>query len=163
MIHYQLHCGKGHEFDGWFANSSAFDEQRKQGLIACPHCGNLDVQRALMAPAIGRKSNRSEEPVMQSQEGQNSGPASSAPAPPIVLPDSEAAAQVAAMVQKIRSEIETTCDYVGPDFAEEARKIHYGEADARGIYGEATLNEAQELVEEGIEVAALPWAPRNHS
>ena len=116
-----------------------------------------------MAPAIGRKSNRSEEPVMQSQEGQNSGPASSAPAPPIVLPDSEAAAQVAAMVQKIRSEIETTCDYVGPDFAEEARKIHYGEADARGIYGEATLNEAQELVEEGIEVAALPWAPRNHS
>ena len=163
MIHYQLHCGQGHEFDGWFANSSAFDDQRKHRLIACPHCADVNVQRALMAPAIGRKSNRIPEPISQSQIAQGTEQAAPETATALALPNTETTTQITALVQQLRSEIEKNCDYVGADFAEDARKIHYGERDARGIYGEATIDEAQELVEEGIEVAALPWTPRTHS
>ena len=163
MIHYQLHCGQGHEFDGWFANSSAFDDQHKRGLIACPHCADINVQRALMAPAIGRKSNRTAKTLLQTDVPVATELPATKASTALTLPDTEAVTQIAALVQQMRSEIETHCDYVGTDFAEEARKIHYGETDARGIYGEATMHEAQELVDEGIEVAALPWVSRTHS
>ena len=151
MIHYQLHCGQNHEFDGWFAGSEAFEDQQKRGLISCPFCSDTKIQRALMAPALGRKSNRMPEPLDPSTPTA------------LAMQGGEASTQLAELLQKMRHEIEMRCDYVGNDFAEEARKIHYGETDARGIYGEATLDEAQELVDEGIEVAALPWAPRTNS
>lgn len=160
MIHYQLYCGRGHEFDGWFANSTAFEDQLGLGLVACPFCNDKQVQRALMAPAIGRKSNRDREIAIEPPLSQTS------PAPvasSVTAPDESQILQMAETLQQIRSEIEKTCDYVGEDFAEEARKIHYGEVDARGIYGEATLNEAQELVEEGIAISALPWTPKTQS
>lgn len=161
MIHYQLHCDQYHEFDGWFASSAAFEEQQKRGLISCPFCSGTKIHRALMAPALGRKANRSPEPASHNSalaaEVQPQVPTS------LTFQGGEASAHLAELVQKMRHEIEMHCDYVGNDFAEEARKIHYGETDARGIYGEATIDEAQELVEEGIEVAALPWAPRSNS
>ncbi len=163
MIHYQLHCGQDHDFDGWFANSSGFEEQQARGLIACPHCGNSDVRRALMAPAIGKKGNAtaSVEPVGETSEAAL--PAVVPPAMPVVMPDPVLSDQMIEMIHKVRAEVEQNCDYVGSDFAEEARKIHYGEADQRGIYGETTLDEAQELVEEGIDVTALPFVPRTDS
>ena len=163
MIHYQLHCGDDHDFDGWFANSSGFEEQQARGLIACPHCGNTDVRRALMAPAIGKKGNAttSAEPV--GETGEAALPAVAPPAMPVVMPDPVLSDQMIEMIHKVRAEVEKNCDYVGSDFAEEARKIHYGEADARDIYGETTLDEAQELVEEGIDVTALPFVPRTDS
>jgi hypothetical protein len=163
MIHYQLHCGQDHDFDGWFANSSGFEEQQARGLIACPHCGNTDVRRALMAPAIGKKGNATAQAEPVDEAGEAGLPAAAPPSMPVVMPDPVLSDQMIEMIHKVRAEVEKNCDSVGSEFAEEARKIHYGEADARGIYGETTLDEAQELVEEGIDVTALPFVPRTDS
>ena len=153
MIHYQLRCSADHAFDGWFKDSAAFETQAKRGLVACPECGDVKVNRALMAPAIGRKR------VIVDQTG--------APDPvpaPIPEPAPEKAAvlpdQVRAVLQRIRAEIERTSDYVGPSFADEARRIHRGETEKRNIYGESTPEQAEALAEEGIEVARIPWVPR---
>jgi hypothetical protein len=167
MIHYQLRCRNNHDFDGWFANSSAFEEQNQTGLISCPHCADINIERALMAPAIGRRSNRiqnSDSTDLDQQippSGTLQRPANS----PIstALPSVPFSEPMLNLINEMRAEIEKNCDYVGSDFAEEARKIHYGETDPRGIYGETTLDEAKELVDEGIEIAALPWSPRTHS
>jgi len=156
MIHYQLRCAQEHEFDGWFKDSAAFERQAKRGLVECPNCGNTSVTRALMAPAVPRKGNTLPEPI----------PATPAPAQPVQeakarqVAKGRIPAQVVAMLQRVRAEIEQNCDYVGPEFAEEARKIHRGESDARGIYGETTEAEAEALAEEGIEIASVPWVPR---
>lgn len=152
MIHYQLRCSQAHEFDGWFKDSAGFEKQAKLGLVECPTCGSTNVERALMAPAV---STREAVPAP-------------APKPPMqgeVLPPEKAAsgrvpAQVLAMLQRIRSEVEKHCDYVGPAFADEARKIHRGESEHRAIYGETTPEQAESLAEEGIEVASIPWVPR---
>jgi hypothetical protein len=152
MIHYQLRCAAGHEFDGWFKNSDGFETQAASGFVACPSCGNTDVARALMAPGIPRKG-RELVPVLTAE------PASAGlPAAGGVMPDS-----VRVALHKLREEVEKNCDYVGADFAEEARRIHNGETNPRGIYGESTDEEAEALEEEGISFARIPWAPRNDS
>ena len=156
MIHYQLRCADEHAFDGWFKDSGAFDKQSLAGFVECPVCGTGKVGRALMVPAIpkkGRPSNNKPLPV--------EAPA----APPAAVPSQAVTngpmpAQVVAMLQRVRAEVEKQCDYVGPGFAEAARKIHRGEADARGIYGEASPAEAEALQDEGIEIARIPWVPR---
>ncbi|MGG5812304.1 DUF1178 family protein [Falsiroseomonas sp. CW058] len=160
MIHYQLRCAAGHEFDGWFQDSAGFDRLAGAGLVECTHCGGTQVERALMAPAVvsSRRKAAAPEPPKPAE----------APAPaPVPEPASgqrlaagPMPAQLVAMLQKLRAEVEKSCDYVGSDFAEEARKIHNGEAEARGIYGEATEAETEALAEDGIEVARLPWVPR---
>ena len=152
MIHYQLRCSAEHAFDGWFKDSAAFELQAKRGLVACPECGDARVNRALMAPAIGGKR------LTVDQMGVTEPDPVSAPAPektPAVMPD-----QVRAVLQRIRAEIERTSDYVGPRFADEARRIHRGESERRSIYGESTPEQADSLTEEGIEVARIPWVPR---
>jgi len=158
MIHYQLRCEQAHEFDGWFKDSSTFERQAKAGFIECPTCGDVKVTRALMAPAVSTRESLPV-PVAPPQA-----PAAAAPAP---TPAEMAAAtggripaQIFAALQRMRAEVEKHCDYVGPAFADEARKIHRGETDARGIYGETTPDEAESLAEEGIEVASIPWVPR---
>jgi hypothetical protein len=156
MIHYHLRCAGGHEFDGWFKDSAGFDRLAAAGLVECTHCGSTQVERALMAPAVvkGRK------------EIAPAKPPEAPPGPPVPAPDGPRMAagpmpaQVLAMLQRLRAEVERNCDYVGRDFAEEARKIHHGEAESRGIYGEASDTEAEALAEEGIEIARLPWVPR---
>ncbi len=152
MIHYQLRCQAGHAFDGWFRDSAAFDAQAGDGLLSCPVCGTGTVVRALMAPALGRKR------AAPAQVAPAPPPAP-APAPPVVaggaLPDG-----LRAMLQKMRAEVEARCDYVGTGFAAEARRIHDGESQARGIYGEATPEEAERLADDGIDVAQIPWVPR---
>lgn len=155
MIHYRLRCEAAHEFESWFANSAGFDRQAAAGLVECPVCGSAKVSRALMTPAVPRKGrSRAVEAVAA---------ASAAPAP-AEAPEKVAAgpmpAQLVALLQRMRGEIERNCDYVGSDFAEEARRIHYGEAEERGIYGEATEAEREALSEEGIEVGRIPWLPR---
>ena len=165
MIHYQLHCGQGHDFDGWFSNSASFESQVEQGLVTCPFCSDRQIERALMAPAIGRKSNQLPNGVPAPIDPPAPVPAS-APSVPgstgFALPTPAIAPQVIEALQHLRSEIEKNCDYVGNDFAEEARKIHYGERDPRGIYGETSLHEAKELLEEGIEIAPLPFLTKDH-
>lgn len=155
MIHYQLRCSEDHEFDGWFKDSATFERQAKRGLVDCPHCGNTQVTRALMAPAVATR--------------ETSPPTVPAPAPapqaatPMAGPMAAGGrmpAQVYALLQRMRAEVEKNCDYVGPDFAEEARRMHRGESDKRGIYGETTKDEAEALADEGIEIANIPWVPR---
>jgi|SRR5579864_3191590 len=131
MILFTLRCAEGHEFEGWFRDGDAFDAQQQAGEISCPRCADSRVEKAVMAPAIARPRS----------------------APPI------SPAQMRAALVELRRQVEANCDYVGPRFAEEARKIHYGEVDPRGIYGEATVEESRELKDEGIEVGRIPWVP----
>jgi hypothetical protein len=158
MIHYQLRCAQDHEFDGWFQSSTAFDKQAKAGLVECPVCGGVKVWRALMAPAV-----TSREAVPAPVEAPApAAPPSPAPTAtePAVATNGPMPAHLRAMLQRLRAEVEKHCDYVGPAFAEEARKIHRGESDKAGIYGETTPAEAEALADEGIEVARMPWVPR---
>ncbi len=151
MIHYTLRCEAGHEFDGWFKDSTTFETMAARGLIECPFCGSTQVSRALMTPAIA--GGRGEEAA-----------ARAAAAPPPVAPEKAVAGPIPpalyAALARLRAEIERRCEYVGPAFAEEARRIHEGEAEQRGIYGEATPEEAEALREDGIEVQSIPWVPR---
>jgi len=156
MIHYQLRCAQQHEFDGWFQSSAAFDRQAKAGLVECPLCGDAKVTRALMAPAV---ATRDSAPVPAPAPAAPSPPAAPA-AEPAVAASGPMPAHIRAMLQRLRSEVEKHCDYVGPAFADEARKMHRGESDKHGIYGETTPSEAEALAEEGIEVSRMPWVPR---
>ena len=135
MIHYQLCCGADHAFDGWFPDSAGFDAQVARGLVTCPVCGITAVRRALMAPAVPAKRNATKAALM---------------------PD-----ELRAKLQRFRAAIEQNCDDVGSSFADEARRIHNGDAEARGIYGETTPAEAEALADDGIEVARIPWVPRS--
>lgn len=141
MIKYRLICAADHEFEGWFRDSGDFDLQSAEGLIECPGCGSDKVRKAIMAPAISRRS--------------NTRPANS-------RPERLAAIQqdMARAVERARNYVEKNFDYVGDKFPEEARKIHYGESDERGIYGEASGKEVQSLIDEGVQIAPLPGAAK---
>jgi hypothetical protein len=167
MIHYQLQCGEGHGFDGWFRDSASFDDQARRGLLECPVCGDSKVERALMAPSVVRKGNARAAAAAPSAEPAPE-PEPVAPAATLPVP-AEGGGQVAtgrvpdqvrAMLQRLRAEVEKNCDYVGGGFADEARRIHRGETDRRGIYGEASPDDAEALADEGIEIARIPWVPR---
>lgn len=145
MIHYDLICDKGHAFDGWFRNSAAYDQQAKKGLVSCTVCGSAKVDKQLMAPGIPAKSNRKDEAPKQMVGGP-------------VDPRLSALMQ---MVRDMRKHVEENAEYVGERFAEEARKIHYEESGQRGIYGEASPDEARALIEEGIAVHPLPRLPED--
>jgi hypothetical protein len=153
MIHYQVRCGQDHEFDGWFKDSAAFDRQTELSLVECPVCGDTQVARALMAPAVSKRASAAPIPEAPTAPA---GPAEPSAAP---VAGGKMPAHIRAMLQRMRGEIERNCDYVGPQFAEEARKIHRGESDRRGIYGEATQEQSEALADEGIEVANIPWLP----
>jgi hypothetical protein len=154
MIHYQLQCGQAHGFDGWFKDSASFEKQAKRGLIECPECGATDVERALMAPALAK---RDTSPAQI--EAPSPAPEPQAPAPEKVA-SVRLPAQMLAALQRMRAEVEKNCNYVGPDFADQARAMHRGEVEAKGIYGETTEEQAESLAEEGINVAKIPWVPR---
>jgi len=161
MIHYRLRCGAAHEFEGWFQDSAGFDKLATAGLVECTVCGSTQVERALMAPAVVSSRKKAKPPAPPAPPTGAAAP--EAPPPSPTGPQMAAGpipAQLVAMLQRLRTEVEKSCDYVGKDFAEEARKIHNGEVEARGIYGEASDAEAEALAEDGIDVARLPWVPR---
>lgn len=145
MIRYDLMCDQGHAFDGWFRDSAAYDAQAARGLVACSVCGSLKVEKQLMAPGISMKSNRRAEAPQRMAAG----------------PLDPRAQHMIQMMRQMRAEVEKNADYVGDRFAEEARRIHYHEAEKRGIYGEATPDDAKSLIEEGIEVHPLPRLPED--
>jgi hypothetical protein len=153
MIHYDLRCGRDHSFDGWFKDSTAFEKLAKRGLVECPHCGDTKVERALMRPAVAKRESLPA-PVPATM------PAPQPPASPAAVAGGALPDQMRAMLQRMRSEVEKHCDYVGPQFAEEARKMHRGESDRRSIYGETSAEQAEALSEEGIEFSRIPWVPR---
>ena len=140
MIVFDVVCSNAHRFEAWFRNSDAFEFQRERKDIECPCCGDRDVAKAPMAPRISRSGSRTES---------------------LPDPQEKATQHLAETMQMFRREIESSCDYVGDGFPEEARRIHYGEADERGIYGEASDEDASALKEEGIECHLLPsWLRR---
>jgi len=154
MIHYQLRCGQAHGFDGWYRDSAAFEKLTAARLVDCPVCGDTAVRRDLMAPAIAKgRAEPAPPPQPSPQPSPDVPPDGAAMAGPIP-------AQLVALLQRMRAEVEKTCDPVGRDFAEEARKMQRGESERRGIYGEATAEEAEALADEGIEVGRIPWVPR---
>jgi hypothetical protein len=150
MIHYQLQCGQSHAFDGWFKDSASFEKQAKRGLIECPECGGTDVERALMAPAVSKRESLPV-PVAAAQPPAEA----TSPEKAVRLP-----AQMLAVLQRMRAEVEKNCDYVGPAFADQARAMHRGEAEPKPIYGETSEEQAESLADEGIAVAKIPWVPR---
>jgi hypothetical protein len=141
MILFDLKCGEGHVFEAWFRNSGAYDAQAAAGEIACPVCGDIRIEKAPMAPRIGKSRQEVEKTETAAQRR----------------------AEVMRELVELRRKVEENCDYVGNRFAEEARRIHYGEVEDRGIYGEATEAETTELKEEGIEVGRIPWVPTTNS
>jgi hypothetical protein len=150
MIVYELRCSAGHGFEAWFRNSEAYDQQHAAHQIACPICGIDDVSKAPMAPRIARS--REAVPVQNTPAVPQQG---------AINP--EQMRMVMTKIAELNKHIADTCDYVGKNFAEEARKIHYGEVEHREIYGEATQGEAEELRDEGIAVASVPWIRRSDS
>lgn len=141
MILFDLKCGQDHVFEAWFKDGAAYESQRKRGEIACPICGAADVAKAPMAPRLKKSS-------QGAADHQN---------------NAETAANARRMLGELRRHVEQNCDYVGSTFAEEARKIHYGETEQRNIYGEATDDEAVALDDEGVPHQRVPWIERTDS
>ena len=146
MIKYALVCEQRHEFESWFANSTAYDKQAKRGLVSCPACGSTKVEKAIMAPRLsGTRKGRQR--------------AAEAPTATSVAMLSPQERELRAKLKELREHITKNADYVGQKFPEQARKMHYGDIEHRSIYGEASLETAKELSEEGIELHPLPVLP----
>ena len=157
MIVYDLKCGMGHVFEVWFGSSSDYDQQKKRGLLECPYCGDGAVEKALMAPNVAPKSNRKpDQPAERASVGAavgSRGGSGGEHSP-------EQIKEMLARLAEVQRQVEASFDYVGDEFAEEARRIHFGEVEERPIYGEVNLEEAKELKEEGIDVMPLPFPNR---
>lgn len=137
MIRYALTCDNDHEFESWFRDSAAYDQQAEKGTLECPVCGSRRVHKSLMAPSIAKgDARRSSSPPSRPED------------------------KLAMMMTAVRRHVEENYEHVGDKFAEEARRIHNGEADRRDIYGEATPEEAKDLIDEGVDVAPLPGPPK---
>lgn len=154
MIRYALVCSAAHDFDGWFRSSEDFDAQKARGLVDCPVCGSSAVEKALMAPAV-RTRDGAAAPVAPPAV-----PAAAAalPAVPAALPPPEAAEMIARL-RELKAKLTAGSENVGDRFAEEARRIHYGETEARAVHGQASPDEARALVEEGVPILPLPILP----
>lgn len=155
MIVFDLFCSSGHRFEAWFRDGAAFDEQQADASIRCPTCGDSDVVKAPTRMYVAGSRGRTAVTGDAAEPGDATDTPTPAAAPPVPP-------EVAEMLRQMREHVEKSCDYVGERFAEEARNIHYGEAAARDIYGEASADEAKALREEGITVQPLPWLTRRN-
>lgn len=142
MIVFDVQCSDGHRFEGWFRSGADFDRQAAGGAIACPICDDTRVTKAPMAPRVACGSTHDEARAAASGG----------------CGEAETRRLFEALTQ-LRRHVEDTCDYVGREFPEEARRIHYGETEHRDIYGETTREEARDLAGEGIAVRQIPWLP----
>lgn len=143
MILYTLNCENAHGFEAWFADSSSFEAQQKTGDVTCPVCGSANIHKQIMAPSLGAAS------VGAGKKSETQS----------VVHTSENQAEMRSMMRQLSEHVKNNADYVGPKFAEEARKIHYEEVEPHGIYGEASADEVTDLKEEGIDVHPLPILP----
>ncbi len=141
MIKFSLTCDHGHEFEGWFGDNDDFARQNKRGFITCPVCSSDKIEKSLMAPAVSTARKRDEKVRLASVRAHQ--------------------AHMADQLKQLRKHVEANAENVGEKFPEEARKIHYGEVEARGIYGKASMHEAAELIEEGVGVVPLPDLPED--
>ena len=141
MIRFSLTCENDHGFEAWFRNNEDFDTQKKRGFVECPSCASRKIEKALMAPAVSSSRKREKMALAMSEQQR------------------QTMAQIKALTEKIREGAEN----VGDKFAEEARKIHFGETEPRGIYGEATQEEARSLAEDGVEFMPIPVFPEDRN
>jgi hypothetical protein len=160
MIRYTLVCAEGHQFESWFADSAAYDKQAKRKLVTCPHCGSAKVEKAIMAPRLSaaRKKGRA---LIEAEASSPALETPPAPAPVAMVSPQEQAFR--AKLKELRDHLTKNADNVGAKFPEEARKMHYGEAEHRSIYGVASPEEARDLAEEGIEFHPLPVLPEERN
>jgi hypothetical protein len=166
MICYALACDQGHTFESWFANSATYDRQVRRRLVSCPVCSSNKVEKAIMAPRVTVTKRCSDASMLAPM---SEGPAPSQLSAPEAPPHANVSAPVAMMspqerefrkkLKELREHLTRNADYVGGRFPEEARKMHYGEIEHRSVYGEATIDQAKELHEEGIECHPLPVLP----
>lgn len=138
MIRYSLICEKAHDFEGWFSESADFDRQKASGFLSCPVCGSLDISKVLMPPSVSTARQKEKIGALAVNEAQK---------------------EVAARLKEVVASIRANSENVGERFPEEARKIHYGETEARGIIGQASSDDVKSLIDEGIEIAPLPMLP----
>ncbi|MEA2921273.1 MAG: hypothetical protein QOF07_1236 [Bradyrhizobium sp.] len=156
MIRYTLRCDRGHAFESWFQNSSAYESQEKRQLVNCPACGSAKVERAIMAPQImSRKGRESALPAPAPTPAPTADAAVTASTPLMMAQERE----LRAKLKGLRDHIVKNADNVGERFPNEARKMHYGDIEHRPIYGEASPDEARALIDEGVEVSPLPVLP----
>ncbi|KUJ78573.1 DUF1178 family protein [Ruegeria profundi] len=150
MIQYALKCSNGHTFDSWFQSAAAYDKLASSGMVTCAVCGCDKVEKAIMTPRV--RPARKAEAQMPAQKPEANTIDMAAPSP-----------DVEKVIAELRRKVEENSDYVGKDFANEARKIHLGDAPERAIYGEAKPEEAKALIEDGVPVAPLPFIPSRKS
>jgi hypothetical protein len=155
MIRYNLRCERGHAFESWFQNSTAYDSQVKRKLVNCPSCGSAKVEKAIMAPQISRTRKAGAAPEIQQPEAVPAEVAPTASTPLMMAQERE----LRAKLKELRDHVVKNADNVGERFPNEARKMHYGDIEHRPIYGEASPDEARSLIDEGIEVTPLPVLP----
>ncbi len=161
MVIFTLRCAGGHLFEGWFRSLEDYEAQRARDLVSCPECGSLEIEKRPSAPRVARGVSR-RPPADGAASASRLRETSGAVAGPHRRPRAEVAQamgverELVSLLRNLRAEVEKHCDYVGPRFAEEARRIHYGETEPHGIYGETSREEAQALIEEGIEIFPLP-------
>ncbi|WP_170332693.1 DUF1178 family protein [Ruegeria arenilitoris] len=146
MIQYALKCSNGHTFDSWFKSAAAYDKLASAGMVTCAVCGCAHVEKAIMTPRVRPARNAEARTLVPTPEADTIEVA--APAP-----------DVEKVLAELRRKVEENSDYVGKDFASEARKIHLGDAPERAIYGEARPEDAQALIDDGVPVAPLPFVP----
>lgn len=137
MIKFSLICEQEHEFEAWFRSNDDYDTQKKRGFVECPACGSKEIGKALMAPAVS--TSRKQEKMALAMNSRQQ----------------QLMAEMKALTEKMKAD----ADYVGDKFADEARKIHFGETEARGIYGEASAEEARDLIEDGVPFLPIPTIP----
>jgi hypothetical protein len=141
MIRFTLRCEAEHEFDGWFRDGGDFDIQKKRGLVSCPVCNSGKVEKALMAPAVSTSRGKEK----------------------LVLAAGEEQRRLMGQLREMAKKVRENADYVGDKFAEEARKIHFGETDPRGIYGEASVEDVKGLLDDGVDFMPLPEFPEDRN
>jgi hypothetical protein len=157
MIRYTLVCERQHNFESWFANSAAYDKQVKRGLVGCPICGSIKVDKAIMAPRLGRSGKPIDMPQAPPEAPLPATAPAEAPAPVAMMSPQER--EFRGKLKELRDHLTRNAENVGRKFPEEARKMHYGEIEHRSIFGEASPQEAKDLHEEGIEFHPLPVLP----
>jgi hypothetical protein len=162
MILYALTCDEGHGFESWFPDSSSYAAQVRRGLVTCPVCGSVKVEKAIMSPNIARKDRKATTTSADSEMGIVPKPAASPGPTPVALLGEEARA-LRNLVKAFRQHVTENADDVGKGFAEEALKIHHGEVEQRAIFGEATLDDARMLTEEGVAFSPLPILPEDRN
>lgn len=150
MISFDLSCSAGHRFEGWFRSGADYDAQHVSGMLSCPICGSADIMKALSVPNVGRKGNQLPAAVPAAHPEESHAVANRASLTPEMM-------ELMGKLAKAQAEMLDKSEWVGEDFAESARAIHYGEAEDRLIHGQTTLEEAEDLVDEGIQIAPLPF------